>query len=386
MGVRRRTNGDKFPPPLRGRVRVGGSPTSLPIAWKLPSLYVAIVTLVAVTSAVLSDAPRWPFKPAPLSPQQTDVMPFDPAPSADATPSPTATSAPPSGRWMLQDNAISASLVGVSCADASHCVAVGGAGTILSTADAGNSWNMGHSGTSHPLVGVSCPGPAVCYAVTNFGELLKTGDAGMTWSISSLKNPTPFAIACPTIADCVTADGFETHDGGGSWQQASRLGAVNVACPASSRCYAVRNQIGHGVILGKSSGGWTLQAVTPYFLNAVICTSVNTCVAAGGGESGTNILTTGDGRNWTVRQHQATQQTFFDVGCATADVCFVVDGTANVLATTNQGQTWAWQDTGLVGSLYAVSCPASDSCFAVGGGPASSGGGLIARYQAEMSR
>src|SRR2546421_120642 len=108
MGVRRRTTGDKFPPPLRGRVRVGGSPNSLPIAWQVPSLYIAIVTLVAVTGAVLTDAPRWPFKPAPLSSQQTDALPFDSAPSPDARPSPTATSSPPSGRWMLQANAISA--------------------------------------------------------------------------------------------------------------------------------------------------------------------------------------------------------------------------------------------------------------------------------------
>jgi len=368
-------------------VRRAGQDRSLPgIRWQSPSLYVAIVTLVAVTGAVLSDAPRWPFKAVPSTPQPSNVVPFDPATSPDATPSPIATASQPLGRWLIQNTGVSASLGEISCANGSHCIAVGAAGTILSTSDAGNTWSSGHSGTSHPLVGVSCPSQAVCYAVTNFGELLRTGDAGLTWSISSLKNPTPFAISCSTIADCVTADGFETHDGGGSWQQASRLGAVDVACPTSSRCYAVRNQLGHGVILGRSSGGWTLQAVTPYFLNAVMCTSVNTCVAVGGGESGTNILTTGDGRNWTVRQHRASQQTLFDVGCATAELCFVVDGTANVLATTNQGETWAWQNTGLVGSLHAISCPASDSCFAVGSTPASISGGLVAHFQAEMTR
>jgi len=119
--------------------RAGQDRSRQAIRWQTPSLFVAIVTLVAVTGAVLSDAPRWPFKAVPLSPQQTDVMPFDPASSPDATPSPTAISAPPSGRWMLQDSAITASLVDISCADASHCVAVGGAGTILSTADAENS-------------------------------------------------------------------------------------------------------------------------------------------------------------------------------------------------------------------------------------------------------
>src|SRR5207248_10527245 len=77
MDARRHTTGDKFP-------------NSRPIPWKLPSLYIAIVTLVAVTGAVLSDAPRWPFKPAPLSPQETDVLPFDLMPSPDATASPTA--------------------------------------------------------------------------------------------------------------------------------------------------------------------------------------------------------------------------------------------------------------------------------------------------------
>jgi len=354
---------------------VGDSRNSRPIAWKVPSLFVAIVTLVVVTATVLADTP-----PRPANPQPSDVLPLDPTPPS------TATSSPPPGRWTIQDTGVSASLNDISCADGSHCIAVGAVGTILSTADAGNSWSTGHSGTTHALIGVSCPSPTVCYAVNNFGELLKTSDAGASWSISALRNRTPFAISCPTTADCVTADGFETHDGGGSWQQASRIAGLDVACPASSRCYAVRNQLGHGVILGNNRGGWTLQAVTPYFLNAVICTSLDKCLAVGGGESGTNILTTGDGHSWTVRQHRAGQQTFFDVGCTTVETCFLVDGTADVLTTTDQGQTWAWHSTGLVGSLYAISCPAADSCFAVGSAPAATGGGLVAHFQAEMTR
>src|SRR5207247_10722990 len=153
-----------------------------------------------------------------------------------------------------------------------------------------------------------------------------------------------------------------------------------------TRLYAVRNLLCQRLSLGRNGCGCTLQTVTPYFLNAVLCTSVNTCVAVGGGASGSNILTTSDGRSWTVRQHEAIRQTLLDVGCATGDTCFVVDGTANVLATTDQGQTWAWQSTGLVGSLYAISCPASDSCFAVGAGPAATGGGLVAHCPVSMSR
>src|SRR5947208_639113 len=46
--------------------RQAGQERSWPaIHWQTPSLVIAIITLVAVTGAVLSDAPRWPFKRGP---------------------------------------------------------------------------------------------------------------------------------------------------------------------------------------------------------------------------------------------------------------------------------------------------------------------------------
>src|SRR2546426_11124803 len=263
-----------------GAPRHRGQGRSWPaIRWQTPSLVVALVTLVVVTATVLADTP----------PRSANPLPSNTLPSPDATATPIPVSTPPPGRWVIQNSAIAASLVDISCGDASHCVAVGAAGMILSTADAGNSWSTGRSGISHALVGVSCPSPIVCYAVSNFGELLKTGDGGTTWAISALRNPTPFAISCATTADCVTADGFVTHNGGGSWQQGSRIGSVNGGRPTSCRRYACSKQLGHGRFLRHYGGGWTLQAATPYFLHAVICTRVDRGVAAGGGESGTNI-------------------------------------------------------------------------------------------------
>src|SRR5438876_11976375 len=93
------------------------------IHWQTPSLFIAIVTLVAVTGAVLSDAPRWPFKAVPSEPEPATVVPFDPQLSPDATPLPGATSSLPAGRWMVQNTAVSAVLVDISCADGSHCIA-----------------------------------------------------------------------------------------------------------------------------------------------------------------------------------------------------------------------------------------------------------------------
>jgi len=52
---------------------------------------------------------------------------------------------------------------------ASLCVAVGAAGTILTSADGGFSWTMRASGTGADLVGVSCPSAHTCVAVGNTG-------------------------------------------------------------------------------------------------------------------------------------------------------------------------------------------------------------------------
>src|SRR2546425_2022731 len=116
MGVRRR------------RVRVGGSRTSRLIRWKVPSLFVAIVTLVVVTATALADTPPRSANPLPSNPLPSDLLPVDP---------PTPASTPLPGRWVIQTGAIAASPVDISCADASHCMAVGAAGTLLSTSDAG---------------------------------------------------------------------------------------------------------------------------------------------------------------------------------------------------------------------------------------------------------
>src|SRR5207249_5766693 len=102
------------------------------IRWQTASVFISIATLGAVTGAVLSDAPRWPFKAVPSEPQPATVVPFGPELSPDATPLPRPMSSPPTGRWMVQNTAVSAVLVDISCADGSHCIAVGAAGVIVS--------------------------------------------------------------------------------------------------------------------------------------------------------------------------------------------------------------------------------------------------------------
>lgn len=340
--------------------------------WQVPALFVAIVTLAVVIASVLANAP-------PRS--------GNPVRSPDGAPPSTSAPSELRGTWADTHALVTATLYDVSCADPSHCVAVGAAGIILRTGNGGISWAADSPGNQHSLIGVSCPSSTVCFAVTNYGEVLSTLDGGQTWSLSTLSDSSINDISCPTTVDCFTASGFETHDGANGWHQTSKLGAVNIECPARTVCYAAREtETTHGEIVANRTNGWSRQAVTPRFLNAISCSGIDSCIAAGGGAWGSNILRTVDGQKWSVQYVTASGQTLFDVGCMTVDSCAVVDGTANVLATMNHGQTWTTQSTGLAGRLYAISCPSSDSCFAVGSAPNSIGGGIIVHYQAPIGR
>src|SRR5947208_13659590 len=99
--------------------RQAGQERSWPaIHWQTPSLVIAIITLVTVTGAVLSDAPRWPFKAVPSNSQSSNAITFGPRPP-DATPWPATASSPPPGRWMMQKSAVSAMHV-----DSSHAYVI----------------------------------------------------------------------------------------------------------------------------------------------------------------------------------------------------------------------------------------------------------------------
>lgn len=286
----------------------------------------------------------------------------------------------PSGTWTTPSTAVPQTLFDVSCAGGGHCVAVGG--TILWTSDGGRSWASGKPAGRHNMLRVSCPSPTVCFAANNWGEVIKTVDGGQTWSmLSTLDDISIFDISCATTLNCATANGFQTDNGGISWRHASSLGAVNIECPASNVCYAAAERNTQGAILVNRGDGWSTETVTPRFLDAISCSDADTCLAVGGGAWGTDILRIAKGQTWRVQRLTTKAQTLFDVGCLTIDSCVVVDGTADVLGTTDHGQTWNVQATGLHGYLYGISCSSGDFCIAVGAAPVSVGGGLIARYQ-----
>jgi len=72
--------------------------------------------------------------------------------------------------------------LGVSCADALTCWAVGKSGEILKTVDGGYNWVEQNMGGANPLQAVSFADLNTGYAVGDKGLILKTSDGGTTWT------------------------------------------------------------------------------------------------------------------------------------------------------------------------------------------------------------
>ena len=121
------------------------------------------------------------------------------------------------------------------------CVAVGASGSITSSADAGMSWFTANPvGTT--LSGVSCPDASNCLAVGQPGVLRST-DGGKTWTVPPQTVARHLAIACATISACAIIDQFgvvlTTTDSGTTLtsQQIDNSDSLqNVTCPAADAC------------------------------------------------------------------------------------------------------------------------------------------------------
>ncbi|TMM07989.1 MAG: hypothetical protein E6G00_13415, partial [Actinobacteria bacterium] len=135
-------------------------------------------------------------------------------------------------------------LSGISCADASHCVAVGVQGLIIATND-GKSWASVSSPTQAYLSAVSCASASSCLAVGSNGTVLATNNGGSKWSAQTAPSGDDlYAVSCSSSSNCIAAgsDGTvaSTADGGTSWNlrgTGTADGLHGVSCAAQGACY-----------------------------------------------------------------------------------------------------------------------------------------------------
>lgn len=281
------------------------------------------------------------------------------------------------------------SLTAVSCADATHCLAVGSR-TALSGPAGGpfaQTWNgrawrvitVPNPGKNAGLDAVACTAPGACMAVGGYNP--KTGSGllamrwnGMTWRVLPVPGPA-----------------------------LSQFSAISCSGPAS--CVAVGDSFGTGVrrTLAEGWNGkvWrTLPAANTHSGDAqllgVSCTGPASCMAVGTTYTSADVTDTlaeqWNGRNWVITRTASPANNLNvlqSVSCvkaqkAPAATCIATGFDLNrfqafsaPIADKWTGASWQVRKPhgpGRGSSLLSVSCPAASGCVAVGGEAGPAGG------------
>jgi len=229
-------------------------------------------------------------------------------------------------------------------------VAVGDAGTIVRTSNAGASWAAQPSNTAFNLNDVWFTTAATGFAVGHGGTIMRTRNGGSTWTrlltVPAAENFYGVWFADTSRGWAVGANGtiVRTSDGGKQWTRSSPTAQVlrSVSFSDSLNGWAVGDG---GVILGTHDAGrsWYIvqPSVTALALRSVWRRSMTRAVA--GGAQGVNPFTTStpDSLQWSLgtfgasNDIQSLQMVDDFVGYAVGN-----NGSGLVLKTLNGGVTW----------------------------------------------
>jgi hypothetical protein len=308
-------------------------------------------------------------------------------------------------------------LSGVSCVSASFCEAVGthfdSSGNEVNLAETwnGQSWVIQTTpdpvgqfgGVGNSLQNVSCVSAQFCQAVGAGGAVGATTEMwnGTSWTVQTRPGASDTEtqlVSCVSTSFCMSADGFAhvfTWDGT-SWSAAPAVAGFSnlssISCLSASFCEAVgEGPAGENAAMWDGTS-WTDQA-TPGPVsaapNAVSCTTPTSCEAVGQNFDQTTdqvitLAESWDGSAWTIQptpDPAATQGSQLSaVSCTSPTSCTAVGqyqssnvtnfGDFQTLAEVWDGTAWSIEPTANPSLthdlLAAVSCPASQTCTAVG--------------------
>lgn len=245
-------------------------------------------------------------------------------------------------------------LQAVSCPDATHCVAVGGA-EALASAGGASTWSPATAAASASLFGVSCPADNQCLAVgqtaaSTFyptGVIVSSTNTGTTWqpapTIPEGAGPLR-AVACASTTDCVAvgAEILQSTDGGATWTQRfspnGASGLTSVTCPSPTLCIAT----------GPNPAGYFDHSATSLF-----------------------FVSTDGGATWNEKSGPTGTSTIRSVACASTAQCTAVGpasgGAAVAISSTSPTASWS-TDGSPPGSqsLLGITCMGSTTCVSVG--------------------
>ena len=216
---------------------------------------------------------------------------------------------------------------------------------------------------------LSCPRPSVCWdvgyssgaSVAGFGAVAFTRNGGRTWSLQQL----PPGIKALS----------------------------SVSCPDLRRCYAVgATALGRPVFVidTRMSRSWR-RATLPFIISvvsAVSCSSERNCVVGGTSASGDAVTaaTSDFGRTWVTRSVTPSESGPFEsLSCPLGSQlqCWGVVRTSpnaqglytSAVVSTTDGASWTTDTLPTQSDPYAVSCPSTSLCVAVGNDILTTSGG-----------
>lgn len=227
---------------------------------------------------------------------------------------------PDTGWFQQTSNASGGDLFGVFfLADGRTGWAVGAAGTIVRTDDAGATWTRMTSSTTVLLNSVWFTSASDGWAVGANGSIMFTDDGGDSWTrlsngvVNNSDLLKDVCFATPDTGWVVGANGtvLRTFDGGASWNQQHPLAATleSVAFSGTRDGWAVAD---NGAILGTHDRGlsWYLvqPAVTLQPLRAVARRGATTAFAVGQQGQAPRTVATPDSLAWELRSAGAQFQ------------------------------------------------------------------------------
>jgi photosystem II stability/assembly factor-like uncharacterized protein len=283
-------------------------------------------------------------------------------------------------------------LWGVEMIDYNTIIAVGYAGTIIRTTNAGISWTMHNDTTvtTNTLLNVSFCSNTVGIAVGENGTLLRTADGGITWQRVSVGTANPITdvewIDCQRAFALSGSVLFRTSDGGATWgQQTIGLGGYRGISFVNPDTGFLAGSLGRILRTTDSGATWTpQQSGTTVELWDICFANSDTGFAIGGGfetQPSTVVRTTNGGTTWTSQYLPGglhpNRISFFDsrngivVGYFSSFLESRSVGNSNttlisILRTTNAGESWTMYSTGGYRGLYGLSVTTSGIGTAVG--------------------
>jgi hypothetical protein len=307
--------------------------------------------------------------------------------------------------WTATDNVDPSGFDAVVCQSATLCLASAVDGTVAvshAPSAAAPTWShttrLGSGSTRHPaLVAISCPGASSCVALDGAGNLLSTTRPAGTaagWSSRAL-NPglgAADSISCAAGGLCV-AIGPRSHvavgavRGGATWKLANlnlfsiddngvdspdSLGSIS--CASRTLCVATDFSDGVGsaglleISRDPAAGSWGQASLgSPDFdyFTAISCPSNKLCVA-GDGQGDRFAVSTDAGRQWRF-VNAGPGEGVTGVSCPTNSFCAAVDQSGDVLTTADpSGGHRAWHHVRIEHRvLTAIACASRSLCVAI---------------------